>query len=142
MRRLIARYFRSRGFEVVSSSEVEEAKALLDLRDFEAMITDLRLTELDRSEGLDLISHARYHRQDMRIVVLTGAPGEDVERACRRLGADEFLCKSQPLNDLLSAVVAERAQKNDETPSARPNRPTSASRDDLRCLSEKDLGVQ
>ena len=104
LRAMLARYLGSVGFDVTTAGEPEEAAALLEHRPFDALLTDLGLTGLDRSEGFDVLRRARYRNETLRIVVLTGSPSEEMRDACLREGADLFLAKPQPLGRVREAL--------------------------------------
>lgn len=104
IRTMLARYLSSIGFEVTTAAEPEEAAALLENRPFDALLTDLSLSGLGRSEGFDVLRRARYRNESLRIVVLTGAATPELRDACLREGADVFLSKPQPLARLAEAL--------------------------------------
>jgi CheY-like chemotaxis protein len=105
IRRVIERYFIALGVEVTLAGEPEEALALIENREYDFLISDLGLTDLGRSEGLDIVSQARYLRPQLRIVVFSGSDGEDLRRACVARGANLFLAKPQPMSALAEALL-------------------------------------
>ena len=100
-------HFRELGCEVTGAVEAEEAAALLELRRFDALVTDLELAGLGRREGLDVLGLARHHCPGLRIVVFTGDASPDIRAACLARGADEVLAKPLPLAALAAVVLAE-----------------------------------
>lgn len=110
VRRVLARYFTAHGWNVTSARELEEAEALLDHCSYEAMITDLGLTELPRNEGLGVLAFARYRRPGMTIVVLTGQNSSLLETETLRMGAHHFVQKPPSLDHLRRLVTPEEGE--------------------------------
>ena len=106
IRTLMEVYFRRQGFEVTTASEMEEAEALLRLRRYQLLVTDLGLTSLDRLEGLQIVREARYRWPRLRVVVMTGKADSKVRDECMGSGADAYLIKPQPLAEIHRVVVA------------------------------------
>jgi two-component system response regulator PilR (NtrC family) len=71
-----------------------------------AVITDLRLSDGGRMEGLEVIRHARVRRPQGACIVLTAFGDAECKAEAERSGADAFLQKPAPLNEL-GKVLAE-----------------------------------
>jgi DNA-binding response OmpR family regulator len=106
IRSLLATFFHRQGFEVTTASEMEEAAALLELRRYHLVVTDLGLTSLDRLEGLEIVHEARYRWPHLRVLVMTGKTDPRVRDACLASGADAFLVKPQPLAEVHRVVAS------------------------------------
>jgi two-component system nitrogen regulation response regulator NtrX len=102
----VREYFQHSGYAVDCAQEAEEAEALLAHVRYDAVIADLRLTGIYRTEGLGIISSVRERCPWTRTVLLTAFGSPEVEREARRLGVDAFLHKPRPLAEL-AGVVAE-----------------------------------
>jgi len=100
IRSLMEAYFRVKGYEVTTAGEMEEAEALLKLRRFHVVVTDLGLTGLNRLEGLKVLQEARYLWPHLQIVVMTGWADSAVREECLESGADAFLAKPTPVSDV------------------------------------------
>jgi ActR/RegA family two-component response regulator len=96
----LQRFLTSRGFEVASAHARHEAEALILLRDFDAVIAEMRLSEGRGAEGLELISCIRNFAPRTRMVLLTAYGTPEIEREARARGADEYLLKPQPLAEI------------------------------------------
>ena len=105
IRNLLNRYLSSLGCSVATAEELEEAIALIENRRYDVVVTDLGLTRLGRSEGVDVITRARYRWPGLRIVVLTGSNDPEIRAACFEGGADAFLVKPPSLEELGRLVV-------------------------------------
>lgn len=100
-RDLLARVLKHGGFDVTCAGELEEAAAILEFRDYDALCVDLDLRGLCGLEGLELIGEAHQRRPQLPIVVQTGNSDPDVHRACLANGACGVFVKGRPMNDLL-----------------------------------------
>jgi DNA-binding NarL/FixJ family response regulator len=101
----LARYFSELDFDVVTSSEPEEAEALLECERFDTVILDLGLTRFGR-EGLEVLSSIRASHPWLPVIVFSAYICPEVEDEARRLGVDAVLGKPQPLEEL--ALVVEK----------------------------------
>lgn len=110
IRSLLQRYLTSLGCEVATAEELEEAVALIENRRYDVVVTDLGLTRLGRSEGVDVVTRARYRWPDLRIIVLTGSNDPEIRAACFEGGADAFLVKPPALDDLGRLVVGSETE--------------------------------
>lgn len=97
-------YFLLRGFAVDCATEMEEAQALLDCREYSVLVCDVALKSFVDSAGLEVISHLRGCSRDTRIVILTGTWHDELEGQIRDLGIDEVLFKPQPLARIADVI--------------------------------------
>jgi two-component system response regulator RegA len=70
------------------------------------VIVDLCLTVAHGADGLDVVTCVRTGCPSARIVVLTAYGSTATEVEARRLGADAFLQKPQPLTELRDTMAA------------------------------------
>lgn len=99
----MAEYFRASGFEVDCASEMEEAAALVNRVRYALVITDLRLTKVPGTEGLQLIQeiHGR-----VPVIMLTAYGSPDVETWARAQGIAAFLTKPTSLSAIRDKALA------------------------------------
>lgn len=76
----------------VVTDPVEAATRLQDQR-VVAVLTDLMMPRLD---GVELLSVAQEQRPDVRRVLITAAPGEEVVRDAMRTGAVQMVIAKPP----------------------------------------------
>jgi ActR/RegA family two-component response regulator len=98
------RYFTAVGFRVDQAAGREEAEALLVANQYSILIVDLRLSDTNEQEGLELISSVRMHSLHTRIITLTAFGSVKIEREAYKRGADLFLSKPQSLPELHSII--------------------------------------
>lgn len=98
-------YFMACDYEVDCAKDVEEAKSYLDAYGYSVVITDLCLTGVNQTEGIDLVAYARAKSPLTRAIILTAYGSPDVERMAFDLGVDAFLRKPKRLPDLARIVL-------------------------------------
>ena len=88
-------------FEVVTVPSGEEAVLELSLRDFDLLVTDVRLPGVS---GLEVLRRVRKSRPDLRIILITGILDPVIRRNVADSGADAFFLKPIEQADFLDAV--------------------------------------
>jgi CheY-like chemotaxis protein len=101
---VVKEYLRCCGWEVDAVRSVEEARQLLETRGYSAVITDLRFSGQQSSEGMAIVRLARAHNPQAPVVVMTGYFTPEAEAEARRLGVDAFVPKPVPLWELARLV--------------------------------------
>ena len=95
-----AAYFRSRGCEVDTAREPEEAEALVQHRGYDLAILDLRVGAVGGAAGLEVLRELRRQDDTTHVIVLSAYISSEVEEEAWALGASSVLCKPQPLPGL------------------------------------------
>ena len=94
-----AAYLRSRGCEVDTAREPEEAEALVHNRSYDLVILDLRVG-VAGAAGLEVLREIRRQDETTHVIVLSAYISSEVEEEAWSLGASSVLCKPQPLPGL------------------------------------------
>lgn len=97
-------YFRSLGFEVDTATEREEAEGLLSRNPYGVVIADLRLSDSEGTEGLEVVSAVRRSSPATKTILLTAYGSSEVELEAKRRGVDVLLHKPQPLSAIASVI--------------------------------------
>jgi DNA-binding response OmpR family regulator len=97
------RYFQATGFEVDCVRGPAEAEALLARGGYDAVVLDLCLTA-GRYDGLDVITSVRRISPSSRILVLTAYGSTETQTEAARRGADLFLQKPRPLDEVAARL--------------------------------------
>jgi DNA-binding NtrC family response regulator len=84
-----------------------EAIRLIDERDYDIVVTDIRMEGLD---GLGVLRHAQARSPRTLVIMITGYATVDVAREALTLGAFDFIAKPFKLDDL-RAVIARAAER-------------------------------
>ena len=90
---------------VETAENFEDAIALINDRDFNFVITDLRLTDVINTEGLDILKHIRKHRPGTKVIILTGYGNTRIMEEAYSMGASLYLEKPVSGNILRSILV-------------------------------------
>ncbi|HSF92714.1 MAG TPA: ActR/PrrA/RegA family redox response regulator transcription factor [Paracoccaceae bacterium] len=118
--RRLARAMEKRGFEVLPAQSIAEGKAVVVSRKPAYAVVDLRLED---GNGLDVVELLREHREDAKIVVLTGYGAIATAVAAVKIGATDYLSKPADANDITNALLT-----SDEDRPPPPENPMSADR--------------
>lgn len=89
------------GMEVSSAKCISNAKILLQSRQFQLCLTDMRLPD---GEGLDLVKYIVHHRADLPIAVITAYGTAENAVAALKAGAFDYLSKPVSLKQLRDLV--------------------------------------
>ena len=100
----VREFFLRRGFTVDCATEVEEAQALVDCRDYSLVVCDVALRGVRDAEGFEVISHVRSLSPHTRIIVLTGCDPDRIRDLVEEFRVDCLLFKPQPLPHLAAAI--------------------------------------
>ncbi len=97
----LSRFFSLKQYDVVTAQTGKEVKKLLAQDDFDAVLQDLRLPDID---GLTLLREIKREAPAMPVIIITGFG--DIETAVQMMqaGAANFVPKPVDLNTLLSIV--------------------------------------
>lgn len=98
-------YFATLELEVDCATGLDEARAKLSANQYAAVLTDVQLSRMGDTEGLDLAEFVTKHYPDTPLVMLTAYGSHRVEREARRKGASFFLHKPVRLEDIGQIVV-------------------------------------
>jgi two-component system response regulator HydG len=98
---------RKRGFSIVTRPRAEDAIELMEMEDFDVVVTDIQLQGMS---GLDLCRRIAADRPDVAVVVITGFGSMETAIGAIRAGAYDFITKPFDLDAL--ALALERAAKH------------------------------
>jgi DNA-binding NtrC family response regulator len=100
-------YLRLRGFVVETAHGRAEAEALIVAVDpFDVVLTDVRLSDRGREDGLELTSFINGHSPETGVIVVTAYAGEETQRLAHARGACVVLQKPVPLTVIERNVVS------------------------------------
>ncbi|HVU00095.1 MAG TPA: EAL domain-containing protein [Polyangiaceae bacterium] len=99
--RLVVRALEQAGHTVVSAEDGDQALALVQSQDFDAILTDVSMPGIT---GVALLKAVRAKDLDVPVLLMTGAPGLDSANAALKYGAFDYLTKPVTMPVLLRAV--------------------------------------
>jgi putative two-component system response regulator len=97
----IARYLRTRGYEVETASSGDAALERLEMESFELILCDVRMPGLS---GVEVVSRALALDEDLAVMMLTGVNDAPTATDALARGAFDYLLKPVELTDLEQAI--------------------------------------
>jgi DNA-binding response OmpR family regulator len=97
------------GITVDTASSFKDAVRQIQFKSYTSIVTDLRLSGSETSEGLDVIREARRIQTACAIVVITGYGDSDTRENVLKRGADRYLEKPvapERVRELLQSMGA------------------------------------
>jgi len=89
------------GFEVEAYLDPAQALARLGERDFDIVVTDFRMEELD---GIQVLTHVMESCPDTRVILITGYATVEVAREALVKGAFDFIAKPFKPKELRAVI--------------------------------------
>lgn len=96
------------GYAVTAAADGHQAMAALRAQEFALALLDLMLPGVS---GLELLSHIKAHTPDTEVILITGHAGLDSAVQALRLGAYDYLIKSDLRLAELQALVARALER-------------------------------
>jgi two-component system, NtrC family, response regulator PilR len=104
MREFLAIHLRRAGHRVEAAPGGTEALAVLKTREFDVVITDLRMPDID---GMAVLEHTKQLHADTQVIVITAFASTETAIAAMKAGAYDYLTKPFKLDEV--SLVVERA---------------------------------
>lgn len=110
VRTIVRKGLQQAGYLVDEAADGAAALRLLGGREYDVVVTDLNMPELD---GLGLLAAVKNRSLDTEVVILTGTHASDVSAAIQalRLGAHDYLTKPPSSPDEILLTVERAAEK-------------------------------
>lgn len=114
IRDLLSVYLMRRGYKVFTAAGSTETQAILKEYPVDLVVLDIGLAEED---GLKLLERLKRERPGILVVMLTGMGFvEDLLQEAHQKGADGYVSKVLPLDELLLVIQRTLAPENAESP--------------------------
>jgi len=88
--------------EMEMANTVSQAKLLINRSTPDILITDIRLNE---ESGFDVLKYAKAQDTNTIVVMLTGFDLDEYRTVAKETGADYFINKDTPIEDVLSFLA-------------------------------------
>jgi DNA-binding NtrC family response regulator len=98
---LLDRILTKEGFTVKTASNAYQALALVDKKEFNLAILDIKMFPVD---GVALLSEIKKRSPSTQIVMITAYPTADTRNECLKFGASTYLTKPLDIQELKSVV--------------------------------------
>jgi two-component system NtrC family response regulator len=112
IRRLIRNEFALEGYEVTTAKSGEEGLALIEQKQFDVVLLDIKLPKLN---GLDVLRKIKEISNATEVIMITGYGDVQSAVSSLKLGAMDYVTKPFKLDDLLTSVqkaVSDSKAKN------------------------------
>ena len=104
----LAERLRNRGMAVSTTGSPVEALARTEEEEFDAVILDLAMPEMD---GIETLSRMKKKNPDLQVILLTGQASVEKGIAAMKLGAMDFLEKPIDLSKLSERIKKAHVRK-------------------------------
>ncbi|MCM0081441.1 response regulator [Geomonas sp. Red32] len=98
------RLFRRENVEVDVCGNLKDTLAMLDQTGYDVVIADLRLSDPDGREGLEILERVRRSRPDTSVILMTGYGNGDVHEKATELGVLKYFVKPVEVEDLMNLL--------------------------------------
>jgi putative two-component system response regulator len=133
VRRSLSRMLETAGYDCASADSVQEARQLLNEREFELVICDMRMPE---ESGMALIEEIEAADKETAMLMATGVDDPSIAQAVTRHGVQGYLVKPFSRNELLinvdSAIEQARSRHEELRESERLRREADARAESVR----------
>jgi serine/threonine-protein kinase len=102
LRRLLLRQLTKPGHEVLAASSAQNAIDLVVEGDFDVIVTDVRMPDMD---GVELLRALRAHDPDLPVLLVSGAPDLPTALKAVEHGAFEYLVRPVPADKMQESVA-------------------------------------
>jgi CheY-like chemotaxis protein len=103
VRELLSLYLMQKGYEVTNAGSSAESLESLERNPVDVVVLDIGLSGED---GLALLPLLKAEHPNLKVVMLTGMGFvEDLLEEAQRKGADGYVSKALPLDELLQAIA-------------------------------------
>src|SRR5689334_23477661 len=108
IRHVLSELLHERGYEVRAVSDGEEAVRELSLRDYDALVTDVRMPKMN---GLDLVRAAQAASPETTVIVMSAYGSHDLAIEAMKAGAYDYLGKPFRPDEVL--LVLRKAEERE-----------------------------
>ena len=98
----IVKRLKDRGLDVVGATSGREALELMDGKEFDVAVLDVKMPGMD---GIETLREMKKKNSKMEVIMLTGHGSVESGIQGLQLGAYNYVMKPVPLNDLLKQMT-------------------------------------
>ena len=110
IRTLLSRFFTKKKYEVRTAETAEEAIAILEGEDMDAVLLDIVLPGIS---GLDALAKIRASWPDLPVVMVSGQHDEEIAKETLRAGAFDYVIKPLDFDYLERTVYLKLVERLD-----------------------------
>ncbi|GFO53825.1 hypothetical protein GMSM_08320 [Geomonas sp. Red276] len=98
------RLFRRENVDVDVCGNLKDTLAMLDATGYDVVIADLRLSDPDGREGLEILERVRRLRPETSVILMTGYGNSDAHERAMELGVIRYFVKPVEVADLMTLL--------------------------------------
>jgi two-component system response regulator PilR (NtrC family) len=121
MRDFLTILLQKEGYAVQSVGNGEEALQILADRDFDLVITDLKMPRLS---GLEVLQQIKQQNPDMGVILITAYASPETAVDAMKDGAFDYISKPFAVEEMKEVVRSALHKKEKDAPTAQPERST------------------
>lgn len=97
-----------RGMEVSTAATAQNAVAALDSNEYDAIVLDLQMPDMN---GIEMLKIIKKNHPEMQVILLTGQATLEAGIEAMKLGAMDFMEKPADINSLTEKIKKAQAKK-------------------------------
>lgn len=101
IRNTLSEYLDMKGYPVLTAGSGREALSILDEREVQFMLLDIRMDDMN---GLQVLQRIRLTHPDIIVVMISGLGMEDMAQKALRMGASDYISKPLRLEYLETVI--------------------------------------
>jgi CheY-like chemotaxis protein len=103
----LSKLLEMQGYEVSIAQSGEEALKIVDKLDFDLIISDIRMPDMDGVEAMRRIGQflRKAGRKEPSVIFITGYPNDSSTQEAKKLNVDDFIYKPFDKNKFLESVA-------------------------------------
>lgn len=109
---MLSKALHQNGFEVITTSKIEEAEYAIKNTFFDIVLADIRLTGVIGKEGLELLSYVKEKSPGSKVIIMTGYGSQEIEKEAYERGAYFYFDKPIDLRILKEKINELEDQEN------------------------------
>lgn len=103
-RRVVADMLQVVGADLSEAPDAETGLAMIDQRDFNVVLMDLRMPGMDGFEAIRELRKRKDDKAGLPVIVVTADTAVDLRERCMAVGADDVLRKPIAMGALLNSL--------------------------------------
>lgn len=113
---MLSTWLKKKGFDVTSIATIVDAKKIIEKKQFDLILSDLRLPDGD---GIDLLKWLENKQLSLPVIVMTGYAEVQTAVQAMKLGASDYISKPINPQELLKKIEEISAIKEESVPVVR-----------------------
>jgi DNA-binding NtrC family response regulator len=100
------RLLESDSMTVDTAESSEEAESLLNSRNYQAVVLDVRLSGSEKNEGLQILEKVKKATPETAVIVISAYGNSDIRNRCSRLGVTGYFEKPVSVGQIKQTLAS------------------------------------